>query len=261
MEEKDLLQNSNNDVESTFSTTENVLNDHTENTVHQDPQDDASQQYDASNSERSNEQRDSQDNASTTATQDKKSHNLARLGTRAVAYIGISTAMVFVATLIGFSSSQFYFNFGDSIILLVSALLGPISGMLAGGLGAFFADMAVYPATMLYTLVIKAIEGLVAGILFKLIFKHYDKVAIKSPLTKRQKVTKILLSFVSMLFCTALMMCGYFICQTFFYGTINSALVALPMDCAQACVSTAVAMLALYPLKLINFRNKLQVHI
>lgn len=249
MEEKKLFQENNNDVQDDVSTTENMPTEHTQDVVSQDLTDDMSNQNGEQNAVDSCDK------------QDKKSRKIAKLGTRAVAYIGISTAMVFVATLIGFSSSQFYFNFGDSIILLVSALLGPVSAMLAGGLGAFFADMAVYPATMVYTLVIKALEGLVAGILFKLIFNHYDKIALKAPLNKRQIATKIILSLATMILCTSIMMCGYFICQTFFYGTINSALVALPMDAAQACVSTAVAILALYPLKLIKFRSKLQVHI
>lgn len=241
MEEKDIYNESNNEAIVDISSTESIAKD------------DQNTPNDA--------QCDLHDDNTSSVKKDKKSHKIAKLGTRAVAYIGISTAMVFVATLIGFSSSQFYFNFGDSVILLISALLGPISAMLAGGLGAFFADMAVYPATMLYTLVIKAIEGLVAGVLFKLIFKHYDRLALKAPLSRHQQAIKIILSLATMLLCTSIMMCGYFICQTFFYGTINSALVALPMDCAQACVSTFVAMIALYPLKLLKFRAKLQVHI
>lgn len=241
MEEKDIYNESNNEAIVDISSTESIAKDdqNTPNVA----------------------QCDLHDDNTSSVKKDKKSHKIAKLGTRAVAYIGISTAMVFVATLIGFSSSQFYFNFGDSVILLISALLGPISAMLAGGLGAFFADMAVYPATMLYTLVIKAIEGLVAGVLFKLIFKHYDRLALKAPLNRHQQAIKIILSLATMLLCASIMMCGYFICQTFFYGTINSALVALPMDCAQACVSTFVAMIALYPLKLLKFRGKLQVHI
>lgn len=257
MEEKELLQEDNNTVQNEVSATKNVQNERTQDLQNEHVQDVISQDL----VDNEPKQNDAQNTVISCDKHDKKSRKIAKLGTRAVAYIGISTAMVFVATLIGFSSSQFYFNFGDSIILLVSALLGPVSAMLAGGLGAFFADMAVYPATMVYTLVIKALEGLVAGILFKIIFNHYDKIALKSPLNKRQNATKIILSLATMLLCTSIMMCGYFICQTFFYGTINSALVALPMDAAQACVSTVVAILALYPLKLIKFRSKLYIHI
>ncbi len=271
MQEKDVYQNSNNLSGTSASSTETAQNESMQDVLSQGSATAESPQTDVQNDVQTDAQTDipddqqfddfnEQDNAvALNAKCARKSY--AKLGTRAVAYIGVSTAMVFVATLIGFSSSQFYFNFGDSIILMVSALLGPISAMIAGGLGAFFADLAVYPATMVYTLVIKAIEGLVAGILFKLIFRHYDKLALKSDLSKRQKATKIALSFATMLFCTSIMMCGYLVCQTFFYGTLSSALVALPMDSAQACVSTAVAFIALYPLKLINFRGKLQVHI
>lgn len=261
MEEKDLYKVCNNNDEAYISSTESVSKIDDQNSPNGVKIDSQIATNDVQNISQNVAQNVVQNTMPTSIKNDKKSHKIAKLGTRAVAYIGISTAMVFVATLIGFSSSQFYFNFGDSVILLISALLGPISAMLAGGLGAFFADMAVYPATMLYTLVIKAIEGLVAGVLFKPIFKHYDRLALKSPLTKRQQATKIILSLATMLLSASIMMCGYFICQTFFYGTINSALVALPMDFAQASISTFVAMVALYPLKLVKFHNKLQVHI
>ena len=78
-------------------------------------------------------------------------------------------------TLMGFSSAQFYFNLGDTVILLVSAIFGPFIGMIAGGMGSFFADLAVYPATMFYTLVIKGLEGLIAGGLMILIKKFVKK--------------------------------------------------------------------------------------
>lgn len=188
-------------------------------------------------------------------------HRIAKLSTRAVAYIGISTAMVMVATLLGFSSAQFYFNLGDSVIMMIAALLGPFSAMIAGGLGAFFADMIVYPATMLYTLVIKAIEGFVAGLLLKIIFYKFDKLAVDGALTKKQTAVEIVLVLLTMLLSTSIMMCGYFICQVFMYGTMESALVALPMDAAQAAISTCVAMIALFPLHLVKMRAKVQVHI
>ena len=52
------------------------------------------------------------------------------------------------------------------------------------------------------------------------------------------------------------MMTGYFVCQTFFYGSKESALVALPMDAVQATVSFSIAFIALYPMKMLNFREK-----
>lgn len=97
------------------------------------------------------------------------------------------TAIVYVCTLIGVSTPVANFNIGDSAILITAAMFNPLTAMIAGGLGAFLADLTTYPATMLYTLVIKAIEGLVAGIAFTFIYKRFDK--IENP-TKKTSLSK-----------------------------------------------------------------------
>ena len=290
------------------------------------------------------------------------------MATRTVAYTALMTALVYVGTLIGFSSPQFYFNLGDATILIAAALLNPISAMIAGGLGAFLGDLTVYPATMVFTLVIKGLEGLFAGALFMLINRFTARLLannLKSQLSayvkktsslqgelamggdvsqptpqndaqiaeeesaqlacdqqlldensaetadktatvndddsadesaadtafesaqighsegeasspqdedttikngvfentarakKRVFAIKIALSTLACLFCTGFMMTGYFVSQTFFYGTYAAALAALPMDAAQAAISTAVAIILLYPCRLENLKTKL----
>ncbi len=171
-----------------------------------------------------------------------------RLTTKVIAYAAACTAAVTAMTLMGFSSAQFYFNLGDAIILIVSVIFGPFIGMIAGGLGSFFADLAVYPATMFYTLVIKGLEGLIAGGLTILIKKFV-----------KNKKLSVVLGAASMAIAAYFMMTGYFVCQTFFYGSKESALVALPMDAVQASVSLVVAFVALYPMKMINFREKVYI--
>ncbi len=264
--------------------------------------------------------------------------NKFRLSTRLIAYTALMTALTYVGTLLGFSGGQFYFNLGDSVILICAYLLGPIPAMIAGGLGAFLGDLTVYPATMLYTLVIKAIEGLVAGLLFMLLKKVCEKYFAKhvsermkdymsshpapdaqedltgspSPddsisvsdlkqapimpeeptsdvaadvatgetaavsnsaegaapqsdempgsdvypyeidaktsaydnikaLKKHVVLLTVALSLPICIFSTALMAVGYFIAQAFIYGTYAAALIALPLDCVQAAISSAVA--------------------
>jgi len=195
------------------------------------------------------------------------SNKTARFATRAVAYTALMTALVYVGTLVGYSGNLFYFNLGDSVILIAAALLGPVSGAIAGGLGAFLGDLTVYPATMLFTLVIKFIEGFVSGLLFKYIYKKYDKcVCVPEEergedyalLKRKADVLKTVFSSLAALLSTAIMYIGYFICQTFMYGTYAGAIVALPFDVAQGVISTAVAILCLYALKLENFRYKLK---
>ena len=169
-----------------------------------------------------------------------------------IAYTGMMTAIVYVATLIGVSTPVANFNIGDSAILITAALFA----MIAGGLGAFLADLTTYPVTMLYTLVIKAIEGLLAGIAFTLIYKWFDK---KENPTKRDVALKIVFATITCIVCTMLMAVGYYICKAFMYGTPESALTSLPKNVVQAVVSTLIAVLVLYAARLEKMRAKTQL--
>jgi len=86
-----------------------------------------------------------------------------------IVYSSIGVALVTVATLFlkfPIPSGAGYINLGDSLIIIIAFLFGPIVGGLAGGLGSCFADML--GGFMLYSpfsLVIKGIEGVVLGIL------------------------------------------------------------------------------------------------
>ena len=164
--------------------------------------------------------------------------------------------IVYVCTLIGVSTPVANFNIGDSAILITAAMFNPLTAMIAGGLGAFLADLTTYPATMLYTLVIKAIEGLVAGIAFTFIYKRFDK--IENP-TKKDVALKIVFATLTCVGCTAFMAGGYFICKAFMYGTMESALTSLPKNIVQALVSTLIAMLVLYAARLEKLRTKTQL--
>ncbi len=193
------------------------------------------------------------DNSHAKASADK-SKSLARqkgmLATRYVAYTGVATALVTAATLAGASTPNFYFNLGDSVILMIAALFGPLPAAIAGGLGSFFADLAVYPATMVYTLVIKGLEGLIAGgLLYLISFLHKRRLI--------NNAVKIALSILSLILSAMFMMTGYFVAQTFIYGTYYTAMLALPMDAAQAAISSALASLVLYGARLIQLKEKL----
>lgn len=170
-----------------------------------------------------------------------------------IAYTGMMTAIVYVCTLIGIPFPAFNFNIGDSAILICGALFNPLSAMIAGGLGSFLADLTTYPATMLYTLVIKAIEGLVAGLLFQALYKWYDKA--ENP-DKKRFTLKVVFAVLISLACSLFMAGGYFICKAFMYGTIESALTSLPKNVLQAVVSTTLASLVLYATRLEKLRPK-----
>ncbi len=85
--------------------------------------------------------------------------------------IAIFTALVYVAT-IAFQLYQpatgGYFNLGESIIYLAALISGPYTAAIAGGLGASLADATTgYGIFAPGTLVIKFIEGFLAGFLFQ----------------------------------------------------------------------------------------------
>lgn len=68
-----------------------------------------------------------------------------------------------------------YLNFGDAIVYIAAACLGPVGGMLAGGIGSAIADLALaYSIWAPFTLVIKGLEGLICGLLIKLFTRLID---------------------------------------------------------------------------------------
>ena len=166
--------------------------------------------------------------------------------TRLIVFTALMTACVTAATaLLGFGTGDFYFNCGDAVIFIAAAMFGPLPAMIAGGLGSFFADMAVYPATMFFTLFIKGFEGLIAGLSMRL-FARSSK-----------QWLSVLGALISMIIAGAAMMTGYFVCNSFLYGTPASAMIALPADAVQASASAALAFTVLYGMRLIALRKKL----
>jgi len=58
-----------------------------------------------------------------------------------------------------------YFNLGDVMIFVSALTFGPLVGGFAGGLGSSIADMLVWPVYAIPTLIIKGLEGLLAGLI------------------------------------------------------------------------------------------------
>jgi uncharacterized membrane protein len=80
-----------------------------------------------------------------------------------------STALVCVATIIFYiyvPATRGFFNVGETMIYIAALLFGPVTGAFAGGVGASLADVLLtYWYYAPATLVIKACEGAVVGIL------------------------------------------------------------------------------------------------
>ena len=169
--------------------------------------------------------------------------------TRTLVFTALSVAFTVAATVVlGFRTGDFFFNCGDTVIFVTAALLGPVPAMLAGGIGSFFADLAVYPATMFFTLFIKGLEGLLCGVGMKLL-RTSARGRVLAPVT----------GGASMLVAGAFMMTGYFICNSFIYGTPASALAALPADAVQASLSVALACALLYLMRLDTLRVRFRL--
>lgn len=169
--------------------------------------------------------------------------------TRTLVFTALSAALTVAATVVlGFRTGDFFFNCGDTVIFVTAALLGPVPAMLAGGIGSFFADLAVYPATMFFTLFIKGLEGLLCGVGMKLL-RTSARGRVLAPVT----------GGASMLVAGAFMMTGYFICNSFIYGTPASALAALPADAVQASLSVALACVLLYLMRLDTLRVRFRL--
>jgi len=81
----------------------------------------------------------------------------------------IFTSLVFVATTI-FSiyvpQTKGFFNIGETMVFTTALLFGPLVGAFAGGVGSMLADLFLgFPHYAPATLVIKACEGAVVGVL------------------------------------------------------------------------------------------------
>ncbi len=89
---------------------------------------------------------------------------------RIVVRSGVFAALVFAATLVAVSTpiTNGYFNLGESMVYTAALLGGPMVGALAGGVGSALADLYLgYAHYAPGTLVIKGVEGYLAGLLFE----------------------------------------------------------------------------------------------
>ncbi len=90
-------------------------------------------------------------------------------GSLFVARLALSTALVAIATMmlnIYVPATHGYFNLGETMIYFTALLMGPGAAAFAGGVGSAIADLALgYSIYAPATLLIKAAEGAVAGLL------------------------------------------------------------------------------------------------
>ncbi len=149
-----------------------------------------------------------------------------------LALAGVLIALVTVLTAvihIPIPGTQGYVNLGDAVLIFTGLLLGPLFGGLTGGIGSALADLLLgYTIYVPITLVVKGLEGALAGVLMKSKLKEF-------PL------------LIGML-CGLWMAFGYYICEIFLYGHL-AALASVPANLGQGAVGAVVGTLLYARLK------------
>ncbi len=148
----------------------------------------------------------------------------------------LSTAVVTVATMalrVPVPATQGYINLGETAIYLTALLLGPGYGLVAGGLGSALADLlGGYAQFALFTLVIKAVEGWLAGTLFWKVLRGPNY-------TGAAWVARVLVACgVAGLW----MVAGYFVVEFFFLGLGLAAAAEVPGNLFQVMSGLVVGL-------------------
>lgn len=144
--------------------------------------------------------------------------------TKKIVLVSLFTALVCVATMaIKIPTVNGYIHLGDTLVYLSGIFLGPIFGPIAAGFGSFLADMlSGYPAWALPSLIIKALDALVFGILFKRVV--YTNEGMTSLLSKY---------IVALLLGGSIMVGGYFVTGVILYS-YSGALASIIPNVVQA---------------------------
>jgi len=140
-----------------------------------------------------------------------------------VALCSVMAALVFVTTMIiriPVPATGGYINIGDCMIFVSSLLFGFVVGGFAGGVGSALADLVGYPSFAPYTLVIKGIEGLIAG-------------SLATGRNSPRDVLAVIIAGIEMI-------AGYFIVELYLFG-LGPALEELPGNIFQASFGVLVA--------------------
>lgn len=146
--------------------------------------------------------------------------------------LGVLIALTTVMTMIMIPafSGHGYLNLGDMVIFLTAMMMGKKGGLIVGGIGSALADIVLgFSFYAPITLIVKGIEGFVAGALLE------TNIGKKIPL-------------VPTLIGAVVMAIGYYIAEIFLYGS-GAAIVAIPGNLTQGVVGAITAILLYTALK------------
>lgn len=149
--------------------------------------------------------------------------------TKEIVRYSMLMALTIVATIlikIPSPATKGYLNLGDTIVLLSGLLLGKKAGFLIGGIGSAIADILLgYTYYAPITLIVKGIEGFIAGYLME---KNFFK--------NKEFLITLIGGFI--------MAVGYYIFQIPLYGS-KAALLSMPGNLVQGLIG-AIGAIGLY---------------
>ncbi|MDE6474805.1 MAG: ECF transporter S component [Clostridia bacterium] len=168
---------------------------------------------------------------------------------RLIVFTALMTALTTALTLASVPLASGYYNFGDIPIFMSACLLGPIPALITGALGAMLGDVILgYMAYAPFTLVIKALEGLIAGLLFKIISK-----------TVKNQVPQSIFYCLGSIVGGLEMALGYFLAEGLLLAedSWTGGVVNLPFNILQGTISAVVATVLLYACQLKRIFQKI----
>lgn len=186
----------------------------------------------------------------------KKLSRRTTIVTKQLTTIAMFVALVTVATVVIAipAPAGGFLNVGDTVVLIAAACLGPIGGMVAGGLGSCIADLILgYGMYAPFTLVIKGLEGLICGGLILL----YDRT-----LGKRFKnyIAQVIAGVFAMIIAALTMSSLYCIADGILYGW-GAAIVNAPVNLLQGAIGIVAGSIIVYALNLPKLAKRLGVKI
>ena len=151
-----------------------------------------------------------------------------KLTTKNLVATALFMALTIVATMfIRIPLPLGYVNLGDAFIFLAVFILGPVCGVIAGGVGAGIAELFGYITYAPGTLVIKSAMALVAWLVYQLL-----KTA-----TKKAMFAEIAGGIAG----TIVMAVGYFVYEVLLFTTAGVAVLNMPWNLLQGGVGITIA--------------------
>ena len=152
----------------------------------------------------------------------------------------VSAAFVAVFTIavrIPVPATSGYISLCDAAVVFISYAFGPVTGLIAGGLGSAAADLlGGYPQFAVISFIVHGLEAFLAGLLVR---KNSQSVP-----------TMILGAIISIITVCG----GYLLLEVLFITTFSSAIVEVPMNALQSGVGSVIGLL-LYAAVNTAYRN------